>query len=412
MKKRIVIGSVLTILTIAIISTVFILQENKRIKQLEEEQLVEVIKNSYSKYVVVNAPSTLFIKDENDLYHSKGTAYEGYEFELAEFTVNNSTDRYFPIANSDYYIDYKYLTSIEKLSTYDQDYKRYIPFNENITGISFGFYVDNNLVLEIQENLNLPIIIKEDTQYGVEYDGRLMYVKKSESIAMTAANNSDEPIAKDITVLLYHFFHNHDRYEELRTCIYMRIDKFESQMKYLTDNNWTTLSMQDLDLYIDGKINLPKKSVVLTIDDGHDTIYTYASPIMEKYNIKATIFNIESAHPGAISKATKNVEIHSHTYNMHEYSCGGKGAITCISQVDGVADLQKASQALNNSLYLAYPFGHYNDHAINILKDAGYKLAFTTDGGTVKVGTNKYKIPRYYIYNEWTLDNFINRITN
>ena len=41
-----------------------------------------------------------------------------------------------------------------------------------------------------------------------------------------------------------------------------------------------------------------------------------------------------------------------------------------------------------------YPFGHYNDTAEKVLKDAGYKMAFTTKGGRIKPGQNKYELPR------------------
>ena len=49
---------------------------------------------------------------------------------------------------------------------------------------------------------------------------------------------------------------------------------------------------------------------------------------------------------------------------------------------------------IGNCTIFCYPFGHYNDNAINVLKDAGYKLAFTTKSGRVYPGQNKFALPR------------------
>ncbi len=59
-------------------------------------------------------------------------------------------------------------------------------------------------------------------------------------------------------------------------------------MKYLSENNYYFPTWDEVASFIDGKQVLPEKSVVITIDDGQSSVFEYAYPILEKYNVKAT----------------------------------------------------------------------------------------------------------------------------
>jgi peptidoglycan/xylan/chitin deacetylase (PgdA/CDA1 family) len=170
-----------------------------------------------------------------------------------------------------------------------------------------------------------------------------------------------------------------------------------------------TLKMRDLELYVEGKVQIRENSVVLTIDDGNSTIYTMAQPVIEKYGVNVTVFAITSWDSNVLSKQTDLIEIHSHTHGMHVTGkCrGGQGGLfKCVDYEEGLQDLKTSREILNNTTYLAYPFGEYTDLSIQLLKDAGYTMALTTNYGNAKVGDNKYLIPRIYIYNQYTLDTF------
>lgn len=57
-----------------------------------------------------------------------------------------------------------------------------------------------------------------------------------------------------------------------------------------------------------------------------------------------------------------------------------------------------------------YPFGHYNDTAKQVLKDIGYKVAFTTKGGRVKKGMDSLELPRVRILRDDSLTSFISKV--
>ena len=65
-------------------------------------------------------------------------------------------------------------------------------------------------------------------------------------------------------------------------------ENFESQIKYLSEN-YILLSLNDLKEALSRKV-IPNKSVAITFDDGYLDNLTHALPLLEKYQIPATIF--------------------------------------------------------------------------------------------------------------------------
>lgn len=407
-KKGIIILSIIIIL--GCISLVFVLSYQNKQKKIQEQknlEYVQSIKDSYNKYVITTK--------ETDLYNSKnqkiGKINKGVKISLKDKKIDSINDDYFELELFDnHYIYFKDIKSIEQLDEKDSYYKNYIVYNENcITENKTIFYDSNfNYLYEINEGVNLPIYIKEDNYYGVEFNDEIIYLKKDET-KVEVVNNTTEQNAKSIPVLLYHFFHNHNNYEGWTSVISLRIDKFEDQLKYLKDNNFMTLKMRDLELYVEGKVQIRENSVVLTIDDANESVFYLAYPVIEKYGVNATVFAVTSWYKEAITQETQYVEIHSHTHDMHITNrCrGGQGGLfKCVDYDLGLNDLKQSRELLKNTTYLAYPFGEYTDLSIQLLKDAGYTMALTTNYGKAKVGDNKYLIPRMYIYNQYTIETF------
>jgi peptidoglycan/xylan/chitin deacetylase (PgdA/CDA1 family) len=181
-------------------------------------------------------------------------------------------------------------------------------------------------------------------------------------------------------------------------------------MKYLSDNNFYTVDMKTLEMFIDGKIRLPKKSVVITIDDGGSHIIKYGYPILEKYKIHATLFLITGSY-NANDYISSNVEIHSHTDKLHNTGVcpGGQGSpLKCLEKNLLLEDLRGSREKLNNTDIFCYPFYEYNDYAIKVLKEAGFTMAFANVGYKIKPGDNKMKLSRYTVLSTSSLSEYIN----
>ena len=166
-----------------------------------------------------------------------------------------------------------------------------------------------------------------------------------------------------------------------------------------------------------GEIDLPARSVLITIDDGgNGTGYNNGNiliPLLEKYNMHATIFLI-SVWAKAANYKSPNLDLQSHTYAMHNSNiCKGvsRGAhILCASDNEVLTDLKMSISEVGDSTAFCFPFYAYSDHAIDLVKEAGFKLAFI--GGNYKAtrSTNKYKIPRFHMYKSTTITEFNNFI--
>ena len=208
---------------------------------------------------------------------------------------------------------------------------------------------------------------------------------------------------------MYHFFYDANE-REGQDNNWLEISKFEEQMKYLQEENFYFPTWQEVEAYIDGKIDLPSKSVVLTVDDGDPSFFKLAVPILQKYNATATSFVITSWYGYVANDKQANVYYESHSDCMHEAGTNGKGVMLSWSQEKIENDLETSSKTLGGATIFCYPLGQYNQTGINALKNTGYKLAFTTKGGRVYEGASKYELPRVRISKTTTLREFKNMV--
>lgn len=202
-----------------------------------------------------------------------------------------------------------------------------------------------------------------------------------------------EELTSGLPVLMYHFFYDDVKYFK-QDNNWLKIDDFDKQLAYLSENNFYYPTWSEVEDYLDGKIKLPTKSVVLTCDDGDNSFFDLAVPIMEKYKIPVTSFVVTDWYGHRYDPNLNYVVWESHSASMHQAGANGKGRMVNWTKAQIVEDLKNSSNVLGGCDVFCYPFGHYNDTAIEALKEADYKLAFTVEGGRIKPGMNKYKLPR------------------
>ena len=261
--------------------------------------------------------------------------------------------------------------------------------------------------------MTLPIIVKENGSYGVEYDNRLVYVKDTDVKEVITSENTTLGHTNGIAVLNYHYTINREAKEHLQCVdiICMEDTLFDAHIKYIKDNGFYASSMQDFEMFIDGKIQLPEKTVLITIDDGW--YVSRAIGILNKYQVLGTLFLI--GHLQDVKDfASPYLEVHSHTWDLHDIGVcsGGQGApLKCTPKEEALADLKKSRESLNNTPYFCWPFYEYNNYAIEIIKEAGFTMAFAGGQRKATVGIDKYTIPRYVMYGSTSV-NELARIIN
>ncbi len=376
------------------------------------------IKEHYGKYVKTNK--------ETKIYKKNGIAF-GTIGKDVELTLNDMSDNsgYFNITdfNNEYYIYYNDVDKIDSLSEKDNRYKKYIVFNKNIiTKQSKTNFYDNqsNLIYSFNKSFDLPIIVQEDDKYGVEFNNQLLYVLKTDIDNVKNSLNTSKKNASGVGVLNYHAFYDENNPEEVADCntiICHSKKQFRDQLEFFKEKELFTLKMQELEMYLDGKIQLPK-SVLITIDDGGRT---YGGiDLLTEYKMNATIFLITSWFDLDTYYKTDYIEFHSHSDDMHNTGVcpwGQGGGIRCLPEETIQKDLKASREKLNNTPYFCYPFYEYNDYAINMLKKAGFRMAFigesTSSDNLVHIDSDRFKLRRFVITTYTTiadLDAYFNQI--
>ena len=79
-------------------------------------------------------------------------------------------------------------------------------------------------------------------------------------------------------------------------------DVFERQLNYLKTNGYRVISPEEILEYLSYRRQLPKKSVMITIDDGYRSVYNVAFPLLKKYGFQATLF-VYTNYVGVSGKA-------------------------------------------------------------------------------------------------------------
>lgn len=383
-------------------------------KEKQEKELVSKIKSYYSEYVETIKETKLY-KNVNSKYEEYGNISKGVKLKLKEEDINSKT-KYFHIDGLDLYIKYDSVKKIDKFNK-NERYKYYIAFNKNIkTNNSTSFYnSDKELLYTLNDSIDLPILVLDDEYSGVVYNDELLYIKNSDGTIYRKENNSSNK--SKIRVLTYHFLYD-EKSEKCDQEICYTLTQFEENAKYLRENEYFTMKLDELELYLDGKINIPEKSIVLTIDDG--TIFNLkVIDILEKYKVNLTMFVITGIVK-ADDKKSEYLDLESHTDNMHnQYECPGYGmqggGILCLPEEKVLSDLKKSQEKLGGSKYFAYPFFDFNDRAIQLLKKAGFNMAFIgqydSDGYSYPNRTNKYLVRRKTVFSDLTEKEFIEYIS-
>ena len=100
--------------------------------------------------------------------------------------------------------------------------------------------------------------------------------------------------ARTVPVLMHHHVSNSPG------MITVSPENFESQIAWLARTGWTSLTLDQYAGFLAGK-PVPRKSIVITFDDGYLDNWVYAHPILQKYGMHAVVFVVTGwMHEGPI----------------------------------------------------------------------------------------------------------------
>ena len=175
--------------------------------------------------------------------------------------------------------------------------------------------------------------------------------------------------------------------------------QFAEQMEYLSAKGYHAISLEELFAAYEGKGTLPNKAIVITFDDGYEDNFLTALPIMEKYNMKATVFVVPSlvntpdylSWQQVLAMKERKIEIGSHTMNHI-----GLGEVSPEKQRQEIVDSKLVlEQHLGTTVkFFAYPYGQFTAITQQLLREAGYKGASSGIPGLNNPNTDAYALKR------------------
>jgi len=171
---------------------------------------------------------------------------------------------------------------------------------------------------------------------------------------------------------------------------------FEAQMRYLRENGYTVVSMPKLVDFLDGKVALPKKSVVITIDDGYRSTYEIAWPILKRYGYPATVY-LYTDFVGAgdaltwaqmkemTSSGQIDIQPHSKTHSNLTMKLADENDARYRERIrrEVEAPIDAIRERLGEpTISYAFPYGDVNDLVVENLRAKNVKIGVTvTPGG-------------------------------
>ena len=196
----------------------------------------------------------------------------------------------------------------------------------------------------------------------------------------------------------------------------------ETQLTWLKENGFTVIPLQEAVEYLEGsRTSLPAKAVVITADDGWQSVYSYLYPIVKKFNVPVTLF----IYPQTIStgknamtwaqltqlQQTGLFDVQSHTYSHPNFKQEKKHITSAqfakLIEHELITPKKILEEKMGHPIrYLAWPFGIYTPELEAAATRAGYEMAFTIDARTANRNYRAMAEPRFMIIQSQSMKTF------
>lgn len=213
------------------------------------------------------------------------------------------------------------------------------------------------------------------------------------------------------------------------------VDMFESHLRWLDENGYTTISARELTEIMRGEREAPEKAVCITFDDGERSLLDLGLPLLEKYDMQATLFlvtgrvgrkwkGLDMMGWGELAglQASGRVSIESHSHDMHykvKTADGGMEPVHRFWAPEGDADaasgrvlddLRRSRAAIRRNLRtepvaLAWPYGFGSRRLDRLARMAGFSSTFSLQAGSARPEADPpWHVRRFTITARTTVD--------
>lgn len=215
-----------------------------------------------------------------------------------------------------------------------------------------------------------------------------------------------------LPVLVYHHIQ-----KEVKSDVSCSPEQFELQISALLNAGFTPLTLEQTAVFLAGALDEKiLKPVLITFDDGYDSLYQYALPISKTYSVPMSVFIVTSRIGRRLQFSEYLQE--SQIKEMNESGFWGFGSHTHDLHTDTMMIFKAFGTVVNNPVLelmkrdltmsvsrlesilgkkpiaIAWPYGKFNSDTSGLARKAGFKLHFTSCFGYNEVGANPFSIKR------------------
>lgn len=201
-----------------------------------------------------------------------------------------------------------------------------------------------------------------------------------------------------VPILLYHHIgfslHGDSVY-------YVAPNVFDQQMNLLYQWGYRTISVELLVKAIKEGAELPPKPIILTFDDGSETIYANALPIMQRYNFTGVSYIVYN-YVGIRSymDADEIRLLYAAGWEVGSHGLSHTDLTTHPNQqMDEIVGSRQRLESLLGIpiLSFAYPFGAYDNDSLHYVHQAGYIAAMGLGNETLQSTKNLFYLYRHAV---------------
>ena len=196
---------------------------------------------------------------------------------------------------------------------------------------------------------------------------------------------------------------------------------FALQLDWLARNDYRVIPLAHLHAFLEGRAALPKRAVVITIDDGYESVHRVALPLLKKHGFPATLFvytDFIGAGDAALSWAQLQDLVGSGLVDVQAHSKSHRNLIehAAAEPEDRYRQMLDAEARVPRELlerrlpvqvrHYAYPYGDANQALIDVLARQRYQLGLTVNPGGNAFFAQPLMLRRTMIYGDQDLASF------
>lgn len=182
--------------------------------------------------------------------------------------------------------------------------------------------------------------------------------------------------------------------------------RLEAHLKALRQAGWRSITAADAADALAAGHRLGPRSIIVTFDDGYEDAWQNALPILVRNGFTATFYVVPglfdtpnyltTAHARGLALA--GMEVANHTWDHPDLS--SLPYATALGRIVQASDAIESITGVRPTTF-AYPFGRFNQSAVNAVSAARLQMAFTTVGDCLEYPGNRLVVPRIRV-NPWT----------